>query len=192
MKNSDCFRIGIINKLHGFKGELLMKFTFSDFKALPQLQTLLIEKNQKLIPFFIRAISIRTDGKAVIGLDGVENEKQAIELLNAAVFLQNKYLPAKKTSETDIISLIGYTVNDAVAGNIGVLDCVLEYPGNRVLQIENESGKEILVPAIDNKIIKKTDHDQRIIFIDAPNGLIDLYLSDTQTSEEDDSDALFD
>ena len=191
MKNSDCFRIGIINKLHGFKGELLMKFTFSDFMALPQLRTLLIEKNQKLIPFFVHSTSIRTDGKAVVGLDGVNNEKQAMELLNCPVFLQNKHLPLKTISETNLTSLIGYTVNDTKAGNIGVLENILEYPGNRILQIKNASGKEVLIPAIDQKIIKKTDHDKRIIFIDAPNGLIDLYLSDTQVSEADDSDVVF-
>lgn len=168
-----------------------MKFTFSDFMALPKLQTLLIEKNQKVIPFFIRNISIRTDGKAVLNLDGIDNEKQASELLNCRVFLQNKYLPAKKTTETDLISMVGFIVHDAKMGKIGQLEDVLEYPGNRVLQIKNESGKEVLIPAINQKIIIKTDYDKRIIFIDAPDGLIDLYLSDKQASEEDDSDAIF-
>ncbi len=35
--------------------------------------------------------------------------------------------------------------------------------------------KEILIPVVD-PVIKKVDRDQRTIFIEAPKGLIDLYL----------------
>jgi 16S rRNA processing protein RimM len=188
MKLSDCFQIGIINKLHGFKGELLMKFTFSDFMALPKLKAILIEKNHHLIPFFIRTVSIRSDGKAVIGIDGIENEKQASELLNGAVYLQNKFLPVKKLSEPDLKSFIGITVKDVEKGEIGIVEDILEYPGNRVLQIRHQEGKEILIPAIQKLIIKKIDQIAGFIQIDAPEGLIDLYLSDTQNEEKSDEE----
>jgi 16S rRNA processing protein RimM len=38
-----------------------------------------------------------------------------------------------------------------------------------------KGDKEILVPVID-PVIKKVDRENKTIYIDAPNGLIDLYL----------------
>jgi 16S rRNA processing protein RimM len=36
-------------------------------------------------------------------------------------------------------------------------------------------GKEILIPAVD-EFLKEVDRERKIIHIDAPDGLIDIYL----------------
>jgi 16S rRNA processing protein RimM len=42
------------------------------------------------------------------------------------------------------------------------------------MQIDHE-GTEILIPAID-EIFKKVDRENKAIYIEAPEGLIDVYL----------------
>lgn len=165
-----------------------MKFTFSDFKSLAPLKALLIEKNDNLVPFFIISISVRSDGKAIVALDGVNTENQAAGLNNCRVYLQNKFLPKPKVDKLDLVSIKGYRVTDTQYGEIGILEDIIENPGNRLLLIKHPEGKEILIPAIPKIIVKKIDNDSLIIQIDAPNGLIDLYISDNQNEDDQEID----
>jgi 16S rRNA processing protein RimM len=68
----------------------------------------------------------------------------------------------------------GFRVVDESYGDIGVIQTVIEYPAQPLFQIM-KGDKEILVPVID-PVIKKVDRENKTIYIDAPNGLIDLYL----------------
>jgi 16S rRNA processing protein RimM len=45
----------------------------------------------------------------------------------------------------------------------------------QALFVINNNGKQVLIP-IHDEIIKKVDRENKIIFIKAPEGLIDLYL----------------
>ena len=70
--------------------------------------------------------------------------------------------------------MVGFKINDAEKGDIGVIKSIIEYPSQPLFQVMN-GYKEILIPVVD-PVIKKVDRDQRTIFIEAPKGLIDLYL----------------
>ena len=53
---------------------------------------------------------------------------------------------------------------------------MIEYPAQPLFQIV-KNGVEVLVPVID-EVIQKVDREQKILYISAPKGLIDLYLGD--------------
>jgi len=52
---------------------------------------------------------------------------------------------------------------------------VLEYPNQALFQVFRD-GKEILIP-IQDEIITAVNREKKQILIDAPEGLIDLYLN---------------
>ena len=70
--------------------------------------------------------------------------------------------------------MTGFKVVDAQHGEIGKIASIIEYPAQPLFQIMQD-GTEILIPVID-QVIKKVDREEKTIFIEAPNGLIDLYL----------------
>ena len=59
---------------------------------------------------------------------------------------------------------------------IGILEQVIEYPAQPLFQIM-KNGVEVLIPVID-EVIDKVDRENKTIYINAPNGLIELYLGD--------------
>jgi 16S rRNA processing protein RimM len=70
--------------------------------------------------------------------------------------------------------VLGYEVHDIVKGKIGILKEVLDYPGNPVFLVI-QGRNEVLIPARD-EFIEKLDRKEKILFVKAPEGLIDLYL----------------
>ena len=69
----------------------------------------------------------------------------------------------------------GFKVIDQEKGEIGEIDTVIDLTSNPLLRIEfNE--KEILIPIFEGLVLK-VDRENKILYISAPEGLIDLYIS---------------
>jgi 16S rRNA processing protein RimM len=71
--------------------------------------------------------------------------------------------------------IIGFRVFDTTRGAIGVVEDVIDMTANPLLQI-NLNGTEILVPIFDG-LIQKVERKKKELYIQAPEGLIDLYLT---------------
>ena len=70
--------------------------------------------------------------------------------------------------------VIGFSVVDKEKGNIGICKEFIDISRQLIMQVEFED-KEILIPAVD-EILKELDREKKIIYIEAPEGLIDIYL----------------
>jgi 16S rRNA processing protein RimM len=72
--------------------------------------------------------------------------------------------------------VIGYTVSDRSYGEVGKLIAINDSAAQELLVITHESGKEVLIPLVD-ELFLGVDREQKVLTIDAPEGLIALYLS---------------
>lgn len=70
--------------------------------------------------------------------------------------------------------VIGFKVIDQEKGDIGICRDFIEISRQPIMQIEY-GDKEILVPAVD-EYLDKVDREKRILYIKAPEGLIDIYI----------------
>jgi len=68
----------------------------------------------------------------------------------------------------------GFKIIDEQYGDLGVCVDVLEYPHQAIFQINHPKG-EILVPIVDDVIIN-VDRTNKIIHIQAPDGLVEVYI----------------
>jgi 16S rRNA processing protein RimM len=174
MKKEDLFQLGIISKIHGFKGEIIF---LSNGKAqinLNKLESVFIEINGQLIPFFIETINPTGDSSAIIKLNGINSEANARQLVKCNVYIPNSVLPKQKEKKLNPSELVGYKVIDDAYGDIGEIISLMEMPQQIILEIKN-GRKEILIPA-NKEIIYNIDKKNKTIFINAPIGLIDIYL----------------
>ena len=79
------------------------------------------------------------------------------------------------TDRAALRAITGYKVFDSEHGEIGVVDHIEESTNNPLLVIHS-GKKEILLP-LNGDFVESIDHEKREVHIDAPEGLIDFYLS---------------
>lgn len=177
MKVSNCFYFGYVSKIIGNKGELALKLDVDSPTLYQNLEAFFIQnspKEEQLIPFFIEKSQILNNGLFRCSIEGISNNLEAKELVGKSVFLPIELLPELGEGQFYFHDIIGYEVIDSVKGTLGKVDQVLEYPKSPLLSIV-VGAKEVLIPINDNTI-KSVNKKDKILNVEAPEGLIDLYL----------------
>lgn len=67
----------------------------------------------------------------------------------------------------------GWVVVDSEEGEIGVVEGLVENPGQALLEVGRPDGGRVLVPVVD-EIVRDVDAKRRIIGVELPQGLLDL------------------
>jgi len=171
IQKSACRLIGSLAKLHGYKGEYLFISDFFLSEEITKWESVFIEIDGLLVPFFISSITLTNDDAAIIGFDDINTPDQAKEFILCRVYQLNK-LVSKLDNKFDPNQLKGYKIIDKQAGLIGTVDQILDYNNNLLFSILKE-GREILIPA-NEEIILKVNHKNKEIAIHAPEGLLEL------------------
>ena len=70
--------------------------------------------------------------------------------------------------------VIGFTVVDANFGEVGQIVHINDKAAQPLFEIDRQ-GAEVFIPMVDD-FIKKVDREKKIIEVETPQGLIDLYL----------------
>ena len=170
----DCFYLGKIVKTHGLKGELTIKIDADNPAAYTKMNHFFVEINKVLTPFFVERLT-RSGDKFFIALPGVTTIDEASRYVGREVYLPLEMLPKLKGNKFYYHELPGFKVVDEQKGDIGIVKEVLQYPTQAIIQIEFQ-GKEILLPIVD-EVIKKLDRNKKVLYVSAPDGLIDMYLN---------------
>ncbi|MCB0486587.1 MAG: 16S rRNA processing protein RimM, partial [Flavobacteriaceae bacterium] len=108
-----------------------------------------------------------------VKLEDVNNEEDADVILKSDVYLPLQLLPKLTGNKFYYHEVIGFTVEDANHGNIGIIEAINDNAAQPLFEIKN-GDKEILVPMIDD-FIKKVDRKNKTIFVETPEGLIDMF-----------------
>ena len=175
MNKADCFHLGYVAKLHGFKGEVSLFLDVTNPEDYETLDSLFIEINGQLSPFFIQEFKLKNKGFAAVKFEGVNSENDARILLRKNLFLPAQILPPLSGKNFYDHEVVGFTVIDESFGEVGIIETIIDLQVNPLIQIMNGS-KEVLVPLIEG-IVQNVDHKKKTMTIKAPPGLIELYLS---------------
>lgn len=173
-----CFRLGHIARLHGFKGELSIFLDTDDPSDFKELESVFVEYDQKLIPFFLEKIQIQNKGFAVVRFEDIDSEKKAKLLVGCSLYLPLETLPELSDEEFYFHEATGFDVIDKNYGPIGKVNKVIDLSGNPLLEIDF-NGIEILLPKQD-EFIEKIDRENKILYVHAPPGLLGLYLGEEE------------
>jgi 16S rRNA processing protein RimM len=174
MKQDELFLLGKIVRTFGSKGELIFQIDTEILSRIKKLESVFLKINENLVPFFIEQLQIRPKNQAMVKFFDLDSTEDADQLNGCEIYVPVAILPKQKGSEIYSIEIEGYAVIDSVCGEIGFVRTVLEMPQQSLLSIDFK-GKEILIPVVD-EIVKKVDRKTKTIHIEAPEGLIELYL----------------
>ncbi|MBW7867229.1 MAG: 16S rRNA processing protein RimM [Brumimicrobium sp.] len=176
MNKADCFNLGYVAKLHGFKGEVSLFFDTTNPYDYQEIEAVFIEKEGVLIPYFIDKLELNNKGFARVKFEDVDTEEEAKKLVKKPLFLPLSLLPELSGKNFYDHEIVGFVVFDINYGKVGEVDCVLDLPVNPLLQIINkEKNVEILLP-LANNLVQSVDREKRELHVSAPEGLIEMYL----------------
>lgn len=174
MRKEECFYLGKIVRKHSFKGEVLIKLDTDEPELYTEMESVFVAYDTTLIPFFIEQSALHKSTLLRVRFEDVDTEAKADEIIGLEVYLPLSLLPDLGENQFYYHEIIGYTTIDSKLGDIGVVTQINENAAQALFEIEKD-GKQILIPITDD-FIKKIDKKKQTLFLDTPEGLIDLYL----------------
>lgn len=174
MNKKDCFYLGKVVKKYSFKGELLIKLDTDQPELYDNLDAVFIELRGNLVPFFIAESQLHKSELLRVKFEDVESEEDANSLLKTEVYLPLELLPKLDGSKFYYHEIIGFKVIDINYGEVGVITGINDSTAQALFEIEKD-GIEILIP-MNDEFIDRLDRAQNTIYVNTPEGLIDLYL----------------
>ena len=163
--------LGHIKKVHGFEGAVTVKLEKTFTENIPEMESVFLEIEGKPVPFLISESEHPDAGNLILKFEGYDSFEKVNELTGCRVFLSAGEVG--KTEGSNLIDLKGFKVklhNNRLAGTIRE---IIENPGQWLISVETEKGKELLIPFHEDFIIK-VDKKKKIIKMDLPEGLMEI------------------
>ncbi|MCM1286676.1 MAG: ribosome maturation factor RimM [Clostridium sp.] len=167
----DFFRIGVITKPHGLKGEVKVFPTTDDAKRFKKLKKCVIrtkkgdiEAEKKSCKFFKNLVIL-----SFVGYDDI-NEVEAFR--NCDIYVSREDAVPLEEGEYYISDVIGSEVYEDNGSRLGTVDDVLQTGANDVFIVAMENGKELLVPVINDCVIE-IDTEGKKVIVKLMKGMLD-------------------
>lgn len=160
--------IGKITSVHGLRGEVKVQPWCDDPEFLASFESLYYKSGTEVVIEYARV----QKNMVVMKIEDCDTVEEAQKLRNRILFMD------RDDVELDagcyfVQDLIGMEVRHAETGKVyGLITDVSETGANDVYTIKSEDGKEYLIPAIPDVIVKN-DIENRIMTIIPLEGLFD-------------------
>ncbi len=174
MRKEDCFYLGKIAKKFSFKGEVLAYLDTDEPELYENLESVFVECNKHLVPFFIESSSIHKNDFLRIRFEDINSESEAEAILGNDLYLPLKMLPKLTGNKFYFHEVIGFDIEDQRLGIIGKIQSINDSTAQPLFEVLKD-GVEILVPIIDHFLVK-VDRENKIIIMDLPEGLVEMYF----------------
>jgi 16S rRNA processing protein RimM len=170
---NDYFFLGKITKPIGYKGDVNVWLDVDEPLNYDNLPSVFIKIKTDFIPYFFQKFEVH-GANAIVHFEDLSAE-EVLSLIGAELYLPLSVLPKLEGNKFYYHEVIGFTMIDTEKGNIGILESICDNGPQAIFQIRHHSDKEILVPIIDQFLVK-VDRENKSIHIKTPEGLIDFYL----------------
>jgi 16S rRNA processing protein RimM len=167
------FCLGKVLKTFGYRGEVVVLIESDDPAKYSDLEMIFIDMDKSLVPWFIEKIDLQGD-RAQVKIEDIDRPEDARKLLGRDIYLPLSQLHTLEEEHFYFHEVIGFDVIDQIHGHVGKVAEILDRPEQEIIRIIKD-GKDILVPLTD-EMITNVDRKNKTLHIDAPQGLIDLYL----------------
>ncbi|MBC7919562.1 MAG: 16S rRNA processing protein RimM [Ferruginibacter sp.] len=181
MTVEECYQLGYVMKMHGYKGEIVVFLDVDEPGEYGELKSVFVAVNQpngasQLVPYGISQIRVLNQQKAIVKLEEVHSEEQAAQLKGCALYLPLDHLPELPDDQFYFHEIVGYTVVDQQLGPLGTVSNVYELEHQDLLAMEYQR-KEVLIP-INDELVLGVDRQARQVEVNLPDGLLDVYLAE--------------
>lgn len=167
----EIFQIGIITSTHGVRGEVKVFPTTDDPKRFKRLKEVILDTGKEKRTLEIEGVKFFKQ-LVILKFKGIDNINDVEKYRQKSLYVTRKNAVRLSRDEYFIADLLGMEVIDEQEQKIGVLKDVMETGANDVYVIEMTDGRELLLPAI-RQCVLKVDVEQGIMQVHILEGLLD-------------------
>lgn len=171
MKITDCYKVGLVMKPHGLKGEVTVSLDANAPNDLAGLDAIFIKLNDQLVPYFITSVSMKGN-KAFVKFDDVNTVDDASKISKHEMYLPKAARPKTGRGEFYDDEITGFNVEDEKEGPLGPVTEVVQAGANRLLSVRF-GDKDLLIP-INAPFIKSVNKTKKVVRVELPDGYLDL------------------
>ena len=186
MTLDETYQLGYLIKTHGLRGQMVAHFDVDDVSAYTKLKTVYLTLTgapTKLVEHQIEKVQLQSGNKVLIKLRGIERIEEAEPLRGSQLHLPLAALPELEEDQFYFHDVIGFTVVDETLGNLGTVENFYELPQQDMLAMRYQ-GQEVLIPVVD-ELISHADHTKKEIYVNLPEGLLDVYLKPSTRQQDE-------
>lgn len=169
IREEDVYKIGVIGKTHGVKGELSIHVDDDVFDRV-DADYLVLRLDGIFVPFFMEEYRFRSEEVVLMKFVSVDTQERARELTGTEVFFPRHLAESEEETEMSMAQIVGFSiVNDADGKEVGRVENIDDSTVNTLFELDNG----ILIPATDD-MVTEIDMEKRIVRMLLPEGLLDL------------------
>jgi 16S rRNA processing protein RimM len=172
LRKEDLSRIGFVNKSSGFKGNLSCIIEIARPEKILNRKFLFILLEGLPVPFAIENMELN-GSELIVKFEDIDSEQQAKKLSRKEIYADKQ----RQKKKNDLLSwkdLAGFVVVDENHGEAGLIEDVMEYPMQMIAKCRL-NDKEFMFP-LNEDIVIDIDEEGKIVYVDLPDGLLDLYM----------------
>jgi 16S rRNA processing protein RimM len=165
--------LGEVLRPHGIRGELKLRMLTDYPERIRELETVYLAdspSSANVTPYAIEAIRFHHD-YGLLKLETVNDRDAAETFRQLFVMVDIEHAVPLEPDEFYLYQLIGLQVITEDGSALGTLTEVLETGANDVYIVDSPAHGEVLIPVLDD-IILKTDIAAGVITVRLPDGLI--------------------
>ncbi len=168
----DLLEVGKIINTHGLKGEVKVSPWTDTPDCFEDLKTLYLKKGKEDISLTITGIKYQKNN-LIVKFSELCDINMAEPLKNSVLYAKRSDLGELPEGVYYIADLIGLSVKKEDGTLLGKIKDVLQTGANDIYEVEREEKKPLLIPVIDN-VVLKVDFENKEITVRLLDGLEDL------------------
>lgn len=158
--------VGKIVNVRGVRGEVKINPFLDDTQAFREFDFLYIKEKQ------VKILGVKfVKNNPILLLEGVDSVEKAEALRNTSVYVDEEMLPELSENEYYIKDILGLEVVTLEGETLGKITDVFKTGSNDVYEVQMESGKKFLIPAI-SQVIKEININDKKVTVELLEGLL--------------------
>ena len=164
----DYLMVGVIANTHGVRGEVKVYPTTDDVNRFKKLKE--IYMGDEKAPLHIQSVKFQKN-MVILGFKEYTSLNEVEGLRNKELFVDRAHAVKLQKDEYFISDLIGMKVVTDEGADFGELTDVMTTGANDVYVVKTTDGKEVLLPAI-KECVLKVDMNERVMNVHIMEGLL--------------------
>ena len=169
MTREECLLLGTIAKTRGVRGELVLRLKNPTFEPEENWESLFLQIDGILVPFFIVSIRVIRAGEWIISFEDYESKDAVLAFVGTQVWI-HKDLMEVDGNEVYLEDLEGYKLTNVRTGKEGLIKGFLDIPGNPLFEVTFEDIV-LMIPARE-ELVTGIDREHRQLSMDLPEGMM--------------------
>lgn len=146
-------RVGVIASTHGIRGEVKVFPTTDDVNRFKRLKEIILETGKEELVLEIEGVKFFKQ-YAILKFKGIDDINDIEKYKGKELYVTRENAQKLKKDEYFIADLLGIKIMDENGKQLGALKDVMETGANDVYVIEMLDGRELLLPAIKQCVLK--------------------------------------